>query len=76
MFIKDSELKDKLFNPENFEKNNDEFYHVVFIYCFSNIRARNYNIEECNKEKIRKIAGNIIPAIIFTTSSIAGFVSM
>ena len=40
------------------------------------MRARNYNIEGCDKEKVRKIAGNIIPAIVSTTACIAGFVAI
>ena len=47
-----------------------------FVFNFSNLRARNYNIEEVDKEKVRKIAGNIIPAIISTTACIAGFVAL
>ena len=74
--INESGIKDKNFNSEKFEKDNDELCHVDFIFCFSNLRARNYNIEECDKEKVRKVAGNIIPAIVSTTSCIAGFVAM
>ena len=74
--INESGIKDKNFNSEKFEKDNDELFHVDFLFCFSNLRARNYNIEECDKEKVRKVAGNIIPAIVSTTSCIAGFVAM
>ena len=74
--IKESKLKDMNFNPEKFEKDNDDLFHVDFTFCFSNLRARNYNIEECDKEKVRKIAGNIIPAIVSTTACIAGFVAL
>lgn len=74
--IKKCELKDLHFKPEKFEKDNDIYSHIDFIYCFSNLRARNYNIEECNKEKVRKIAENIIPAIMSTTACIAGFVAI
>ena len=30
----------------NFEKDNDENYHINFILSFSNLRASNYNIEK------------------------------
>ena len=56
--------------PETFEKDNLELYHVDFIYSISNLRARNYSIEEKNKEIIRTIAGNIIPALASTTAEI------
>lgn len=74
--IKESKLKEGNFIPEKFEKDNDELFHVDFVFNFSNLRARNYNIEEVDKEKVRKIAGNIIPAIISTTACIAGFVAL
>ena len=62
--------------PETFEKDNEENSHIDFIYSMSILRARNYNIEEKNKEKINSIITNITPAIISSTSSIAGFVSL
>ena len=74
--IKECELKEGNFISEKFEKDNDGLFHVDFAFCFSNLRARNYNIEECDKEKVRKIAGNIIPAIVSTTACIAGFVAI
>ena len=74
--IQELEIKDINFKSEKFEKDNDELLHVDFICCFSNLRARNYNIEGCDKEKVRKIAGNIIPAIVSTTACIAGFVAI
>jgi len=74
--IKKLEFKEEIFNGEKFEKDNDELYHVDFLFSFSNLRARNYNIEECDKEKVRKVAGNIIAAIVSTTACIAGFVAI
>ena len=62
--------------PETFEKDNEENSHTDFIYSMSILRARNYNIEEKNKEKIKGIIINITPAIISSTSAIAGFVSL
>jgi ubiquitin-activating enzyme E1 len=64
------------FLPEKFEKDNDDNFQLDFIYCFSNLRARNYNIAQCDREKVRRIAGNIIPAIAATTACIAGFVAI
>lgn len=74
--IKETELKDGNFISEKFDKDNDDLFHVDFVFCSSNLRAKNYNIEECDKEKVRKIAGNIIPAIVSTTACIAGFVAI
>ncbi len=76
LLIKTLDLKNVIFVPEKFEKDNDDNSHLDFIYCFSNLRAKNYNIEQCDREKVRKIAGNIIPAIASTTACIAGFVAI
>ena len=62
--------------PEEFEKDHDENGHIDFIHAGANLRARNYNIDECDKSKTKKIAGNIIPTILTTTASIAGVASM
>ena len=56
----------------NFEKDNDENYHINFILSFSNLRASNYNIEKTEFLNAKEIAGNIIPAIASTTAAITG----
>ena len=61
--------------PEIFEKDNELNNHVNFIHACSNLRAKNYHIEECDKIKVKLIAGKIIPAISSTTSAITGFVA-
>ena len=38
----------------------------------SNLRAKNYQIKECDFLRTKEIAGNIIPAIASTTASITG----
>ena len=67
--------KDELF-PESFEKENQNNSHINLIYSMSILRARNYDIEEKTKEKIKSIITNIIPAIISSTATIAGFISL
>ena len=67
--------KDNIF-PESFEKENENNSHINLIYSMSLLRARNYNIEEKTKEKIKSIITNIIPAIISSTAAIAGFISL
>ena len=62
--------------PEEFEKDHDENGHIDFINAGANLRARNYKIDECDRNKTKKIAGNIIPTIITTTATIAGTASM
>ena len=74
--IKKEQFDGKKINPEEFEKDHDENGHIDFINAGANLRARNYGIDECDRNKTKKIAGKIIPTILTTTASIAGIVSL
>ena len=56
-----------------FEKDDDELMHVVWITECANIRNYQYSIQYTDVYETRKIAGNIIPAMITTTALIAGY---
>jgi ubiquitin-activating enzyme E1 len=56
-----------------FEKDDDELGHVQWISICSNLRNKQYSIQQTDLWEVRKIAGNIIPALITTTSLISGF---
>jgi len=62
--------------PEIFEKDNDSNNHIKFIYACSNLRAENYNINICDKLKVKFVAGKIIPAVTTTSACITGFSTM
>jgi ubiquitin-activating enzyme E1 len=70
----DNKIKDKINSMKqiDFDKENDENYHINFILSFSNLRANNYNIEKTEFLNAKEIAGNIIPAIASTTAAITG----
>ncbi|EGC35357.1 hypothetical protein DICPUDRAFT_47751 [Dictyostelium purpureum] len=74
------EFKEKNSNfgikPLQFEKDDDSNHHINFITSISNLRARIYQITECDRFKVKLIAGKIIPAIATTTSVISGFLSL
>ncbi len=71
-----SELKKYKLNEIVFEKDGLNNNHLEFIQACSNLRARNYNIQEENKNKILMIAGKIIAAVPTSTSSIVGYVCL
>jgi ubiquitin-activating enzyme E1 len=74
-FIKDvvSSFKDISINSLEFDKDNDDLKHVDMIVLLSNMRNKQYNINQVDKYTTRKISGNIIPALITTTAIVAGF---
>jgi len=69
-------IDSKKINPEKYEKDNDTNGHIDFIFSCSNIRAKNYNIKEMDKQKIKMIAGRIVPAMATTTAAITGIVCL
>lgn len=60
--------------PIIFEKDDDSNFHIDFIAAVSNLRARNYKIQEEDRLKIKIIVGKIIPAMATTTAMIVGAV--
>eukprot|EP01023_Acetabularia_acetabulum_P035415 TRINITY_DN33486_c1_g1_i3.p1 TRINITY_DN33486_c1_g1~~TRINITY_DN33486_c1_g1_i3.p1 ORF type:complete len:303 (+),score=25.72 TRINITY_DN33486_c1_g1_i3:134-910(+) len=61
-------------NPIQFEKDDDQNYHVQFVWGLANIRARNYKINEIDKFQAKVIVGRIVPAIVTSTAIAAGLV--
>ncbi len=56
-----------------FEKDDDSLGHIQFVTESANIRNEQYSITKSDIYATRKIAGNIIPALITTTALTAGF---
>jgi ubiquitin-activating enzyme E1 len=71
---KNNDMKKKIqsLEPISFDKDNDENQHINIIMSMSNLRAKNYQINECDFLTTKEIAGNIIPAIASTTAAITG----
>lgn len=64
------------FNPISYDKDSNNKFQIDFISNCSNLRAKNYNIEQADKFKINVIAGKMIPGIITSTASIAGLLAL
>jgi hypothetical protein len=59
-----------------FEKDDSSNYHIEFMGGVSNLRARNYRIDEVDNFRVKLIAGKIIPAIATTTAMVVGAVGI
>ena len=64
------------FHPIAYDKDSTNEFQMDFISNCSNLRARNYNLEQEDKFKINIIAGKMIPGIITSTASIAGLLAL
>jgi len=71
-----SQFDYKNINSEKFEKDHEDNGHIDFIHFGANLRARNYGIDECDRNKTKQIAGKIISTVLTTTASIAGITSL
>lgn len=59
---------------QEFEKDDLTNHHIQFITHCSNLRARSYGIPTADFHQTKRIAGNIIPAMVTTTSLVTGLV--
>lgn len=60
----------------DFEKDDDFNFHIDVITQASNLRADNYFIANSDFQKVKLIAGRIIPAVATTTAAVCGLVML
>lgn len=61
-----------LIHPEQFEKDNDQNFHIDVIYAMGNCRAVNYKLDAMDWITVKLKAGRIVPALATTTAAVAG----
>lgn len=57
--------------PLYFEKDDEKNGHITFINAASNLRAICYSIPPVDKMETRRVAGNIVPAMVTTTAIVS-----
>jgi len=60
----------------DFEKDDDYNFHIEFITRCANLRADNYHISNSDFQKVKLVAGRIVPAIATTTAAVCGLVML
>lgn len=63
-------------NAHDFEKDEDDNFHVDFLTIATNLRAWNYDIKASQRHHVKVTAGRIIPALATTTAMVCGLVDI
>ncbi|CAF4774610.1 unnamed protein product [Rotaria sp. Silwood1] len=70
------EIVDIKIQPYELKTDDDTNFHMDYIVAATLLRAENYKIQITDRSQIKRIAGNIIPAIVTTTAMVTGLVCL
>ncbi|CAF4930163.1 unnamed protein product [Rotaria sp. Silwood1] len=70
------ELLNLKVQPHDLKLEDDFNFQLDYIVAATNLRAENYGIETVERIEVKRIAGRIIPAIVTTTTVVAGLMSL
>ncbi|CAF3801956.1 unnamed protein product, partial [Rotaria sp. Silwood1] len=70
------ELLNLIVQPHDLKLEDDFNFQLDYIVAATNLRAENYGIETVERIEVKRIAGRIIPAIVTTTTVVAGLMSL
>ena len=62
--------------PHDFEKDDDDNFHIDYLTAATNLRSWNYNIKLSARHAVKVTAGRIIPALATTTAMVCGLVDV
>ena len=68
--------KIKDIKPVNFEKDNLNLGHILFVHNFANLKAKSYRIPCCNKFYTLEYVGKIAPTTITSTAVVGGYMTL
>ena len=64
----DQEISRDMIRYQEFDKNDDDNYHMDFIEIFTKIKAENFRIEIIDRPKIQSFVGAIVSSTILSTT--------
>ncbi|CAF4238548.1 unnamed protein product, partial [Rotaria sordida] len=70
------EIVDINIQPYELKTDDDTNFHMDYIGATTLLRAENYQIQIVDRSQIKRIAENIIPAIVTTTAMVTGLVCL
>merc|ERR1712228_949289 len=67
-FNKKKSFEEYMIHSEEFEKDDDQNFHIDFMHSMGNCRAINYKLEPMDWVTVKLKAGRIVPALATTTA--------